>query len=847
MKKSIVGSVDWVLYKVLSTKQKQRLSNILTQEQKQYLKKIIKPGKKQAQLRKVERLKYRLYNLGFFDKALEDLNSLYVNAEDSYLKRLAAWELALWHANKYTEEDATLCLKYIQAATENVKDEETLRRAVIIQAECYDLLAMQDEGKRIVSAALSRKQHPDLFLAAANLEKSPSDRVSHINKALAFYGTSPIALKHEAKGSAYDALSVDESNTSTTGIDITQPKVSIIIPAYNAEDIIQTSIESMLKQTWTNIEILVANDYSTDDTASVVEEYTKIDSRVRLVNTNKNGGAYVARNHALKLATGDFVTINDADDWSHPTKIETQVLHLIENEKIIANFSQQARSTEELKFYRRGKPGQYIFTNMSSFMFRKKPVMEKVGYWDCVRFAGDSEFLKRVKIAFGEKSVVELQTAPLSFQRQSATSLTAHSAFGFPGYFMGVRKEYAEAHESYHKENKQNLYYAFPQERPFAVPEPMWPTREEKPNGRRHFDVLIGSEFRLLGGTNMSNLEEIKAQKRLGLKTGLVQLSRYDLNSVDSINPRIRELINGENVQIVNYGEKVSCDVLILRHPPILQEWQKYIPDIEAKHVIVIVNQPPKRDYSEGGQTLYTLPDCVENLQEYFGQSAKWYPIGPLVREALVTHHSEELESIELAKENWVNIIDVNEWRRDSRPKKSASEPIKVGRHSRSQYVKWPNTKQSLLEIYPDKPEYEIHVLGGADIPQKLLDGKLPSNWKVHEFGDMHPREFLSGLDVFVYYTHPDWIEAFGRVIFEAMAVGVPVIIPPNYQYLFGEAAIYAQPDQVQEKIEQLMNDEKLYDEQVNKALHYVEQHFGYSKHSSRLEEFLHEQSRNGQ
>jgi hypothetical protein len=236
---------------------------------------------------------------------------------------------------------------------------------------------------------------------------------------------------------------------------------------------------------------------------------------------------------------------------------------------------------------------------MSSLMFRRKPVMDRLGYWDRVRFAGDSEFLKRMKLVFGEKAIVELKTAPLSFQRQSADSLTGNSAFGFPGYFMGIRKEYAEAHEHYHRQHLDDLYYDYPQvKRPFPVPEPMLPNRAPKSNDRRHFDVIIPSEFRLQGGTNMSNIEEIKAQQQLGLKTGLVQMSRYDLNSVTAINPKVRDLINGDSVQMLVYGERVSCDVLIVRHPPILQEWQQYIPDMQANHVRVIVNQPPKREYS---------------------------------------------------------------------------------------------------------------------------------------------------------------------------------------------------------------------------------------------------------
>src|SRR5699024_12652116 len=74
-------------------------------------------------------------------------------------------------------------------------------------------------------------------------------------------------------------------------------------------------------------------------------------------------------------ATGEYVTVNDADDWSHAEKIATQVQYLIDYPTVIANTSEHARLTEEgLKLYRRGTPGKYIFPNMSSLMFRRKPV-----------------------------------------------------------------------------------------------------------------------------------------------------------------------------------------------------------------------------------------------------------------------------------------------------------------------------------------------------------------------------------------------------------------------------------------------------------------------------------------
>ena len=130
----------------------------------------------------------------------------------------------------------------------------------------------------------------------------------------------------------------------------------------------------------------------------------------------------------------------------------------MDNDKVIANTSEHARLTEDLTLYRRGTPGKYIFPNMSSIMFRKKEVLDKIGYWDSVRFAADGEFKRRLIKAFGQKSYVDLKSGPLSLPRQSVSSLTGSSAFGYDGFFMGVRKEYVESLEHYH-DSADSLYY----------------------------------------------------------------------------------------------------------------------------------------------------------------------------------------------------------------------------------------------------------------------------------------------------------------------------------------------------------------------------------------------------
>ena len=92
------------------------------------------------------------------------------------------------------------------------------------------------------------------------------------------------------------------------------PKISIVIPAYNVERYIRQCIDSILQQTFTNYEVLIVDDGSTDQTGRICDEYEKKDGRIHVIH-QKNMGQSVARNEALDVATGEFVTFIDSDDW----------------------------------------------------------------------------------------------------------------------------------------------------------------------------------------------------------------------------------------------------------------------------------------------------------------------------------------------------------------------------------------------------------------------------------------------------------------------------------------------------------------------------------------------------
>jgi len=115
-------------------------------------------------------------------------------------------------------------------------------------------------------------------------------------------------------------------------------KISIIVPIYNTDKFLEDCIKSLINQSYSNIEIILINDGSTDNSLSICEKYKQIDSRI-IVKSIENSGVSIARNIGLNMVTGDYVTFVDSDDWIEPHTIKLALNNISEEDAEIAIWS----------------------------------------------------------------------------------------------------------------------------------------------------------------------------------------------------------------------------------------------------------------------------------------------------------------------------------------------------------------------------------------------------------------------------------------------------------------------------------------------------------------------------
>jgi hypothetical protein len=284
----------------------------------------------------------------------------------------------------------------------------------------------------ILLGKLPRQLHYTAAIARANAAVARTDYTTWmecVNAFLAHYNTTSFGIVQDPTSCTIstDIISCIDNRASQLQVVPLGPLISVIMVAHNAASTIAAAVASVLAQTWQNLELIIVDDASTDDTWSTINHLQMGEQRVRLLRNRVRVGPYVSRNRALQQAArGSFITGHDADDWAHPARLESQVRVLLDSGgQVRANVAYMLRvkpdgriRTDALSWF---SPDGAAKISMVSAMFERRLLVEELGHWDSVHYGADAEMIARTRALLGS-GFVEIPVISM-LCRDTATGL----------------------------------------------------------------------------------------------------------------------------------------------------------------------------------------------------------------------------------------------------------------------------------------------------------------------------------------------------------------------------------------------------------------------------------------
>jgi glycosyltransferase involved in cell wall biosynthesis len=298
---------------------------------------------------------------------------------------------------------------------------------------------------------------------------------------------------------------------AVTAID-TPERITVVVSSYQPDERLLVAVQSVVLSSWANLEVLVFDDASGPEFTHWYDQAEAIDPRVTVHRMPVNGGTYRIRNRALDIATGDFLTFHDSDDWMHPRRLELQVQHLREHPNLPANTTLSVRVTGNLEFINSRSLGPKLCE--PAILLRRTAVRERVGYFDSLRKAADAEFRLRVQAAWNVE-VPTIGSIPLTWQLVASDSL---SDSDIRRYWIHLeRRIHRSCYEAWHRDcvrqgHVPSIALDHPDDRrPYYAPPLVMGAAGASSEPRPSFDVVIAANW--LDGSLSRNSE----RRRLAL------------------------------------------------------------------------------------------------------------------------------------------------------------------------------------------------------------------------------------------------------------------------------------------------------------------------------------------
>lgn len=584
--------------------------------------------------------------------------------------------------------------------------------------------------------------------------------------------------------------------------------VSVIMSAYKPDESLFSAVNSILNQTWRNLELIIVDDASGPGFDDRFDAVAVLDPRIRVIRQHQNQGTYVVRNVGIAAAAGQFITFQDSDDYSHPRRIELQIEPLLENPEMIGSRSMAIRATDDLTHQWLGYNAQRV--NASSLMFRRDKIVDNLGYFDPVRKSADFEYAFRMEATFGRK-VLDIRK-PLAYTRLRMASLSRSDFTA--GWASAGRIAYQSAYLHWHKQIRAGADPYLPQHpehRAFPAPAPY--LRGISQPARTEYDVVLVDDWVSHADSVDGGIEQARILAGQRLSVGIVHaesLARMS-NKRRHVDPLVQDLVNAGTVDRLTLDQDVHARLVIVRDPAVLQYTQHASVMLRADKVVITAEREPTQ--YPGLAVAYDKTACTHNAKLLFGVDAEWS------------------SNVDTAP------VDIGRWALP-RTRRRSTRPV-IGQCAPDANYLFPATPASQLHVYPAFGDVDARLLAGSATIARFAKRKKAASWVFYRRDQIGLRAFLYQLDFYVCFPSSETASLPLDLIAAALASGAVLVLPERFRSQFGDAAVYCEPVDVVATVKRLYGDAAAFDEQVAAGRRYVAEHHDAGTYARQITDLL--------
>lgn len=560
---------------------------------------------------------------GFSLSARRELEAIKYSSEAPQAdKNKSARMLARWH---FTAQD-------YQKTLENIVEMRGLdavnqREQNLVRAYCLDQLGRTKEAEPILSQAhLLFPGNSNLCLSMANLcggltEAGQDDGrqtgLDWLNRVYVESSLQPLAVQNTSMSQGLEILSADPKPDMAVNIE-GGALVSVVVPIGTKDNAAAVGLNSLLRQTWRNLEILIVDYSGAADIRDMIDKMASTDSRIKILPPDQTNLEYEAQNLGLSHAMGRYVTTLAANEFAHPQKIALQVNALADHE-CQAVLTCHALLTPDMRFVAGWHPEFSLVPVQTSSMMLATDTLKELGGWDPVNGDPGPYLMWRLKKTLGNSSVHVVESRiPLSFSMATPhANQPTHQSFAYGKQ----RDHFKKLVRATQKQAAQDAVDGRPTEETQAVLSV--PASRSNPNSV--FDIVFVGDFSE-GVVGVSVLMEQLSKLDLSTQAvGIFNWPDYQSGWTDNLCKDLADLIDTDDVTQISGHETATAKLLVLCNPYVIKDPVDGLPNFGAVRVDVLCGpQISNAEIFDGVR--YHMPSAGE-IEAAFQAPCKWVAI----------------------------------------------------------------------------------------------------------------------------------------------------------------------------------------------------------------------------